>query len=64
MEGVGFLQEARQIFPEAKRALLTAYADTNAAINAINQASIDYFFMKPWDPPSGASLSAIGRLAR
>src|ERR1700676_2089388 len=52
MDGVVFLQEARQIFPEAKRALLTAYADTNAAINAINQASIDYFFMKPWDPPA------------
>ncbi len=52
MDGVGFLQEARQVFPEAKRALLTAYADTNAAINAINQANIDYFFMKPWDPPT------------
>ncbi|MGA3089193.1 MAG: FAD-dependent oxidoreductase [Terriglobales bacterium] len=51
MDGVGFLQEARQIFPDAKRALLTAYADTNAAISAINQAGIDYFFMKPWDPP-------------
>jgi len=51
MDGVGFLQEARQIFPEAKRALLTAYADTSAAISAINQANIDYFFMKPWDPP-------------
>src|SRR5262249_42793142 len=36
MDGIGFLQEARQIFPEAKRALLTAYADTNAAISAIN----------------------------
>ena len=52
MDGVGFLQEARQIYPEAKRALLTAYADTNAAISAINQANIDYFFMKPWDPPA------------
>jgi len=51
MDGVGFLQEARDIFPEAKRALLTAYADTNAAISAINEASIHYFFMKPWDPP-------------
>jgi len=51
MDGVGFLQEARQIYPDAKRALLTAYADTNAAISAINQASLDYFFMKPWDPP-------------
>src|SRR5579859_7816223 len=52
MDGVGFLQEARQIFPDAKRALLTAYADTNAAISAINQANLDYFFMKPWDPPA------------
>jgi thioredoxin reductase (NADPH) len=52
MDGVGFLQEARQIFPDAKRALLTAYADTSAAIGAINQANIDYFFMKPWDPPA------------
>jgi thioredoxin reductase (NADPH) len=52
LDGVGFLQEARRIYPEAKRALLTAYADTNAAISAINQASIDYFFMKPWDPPA------------
>ena len=40
------------IFPEAKRALLTAYADTNAAISAINDANINYFFLKPWDPPS------------
>src|ERR1700739_282796 len=52
MDGVGFLQEAMRIYPDAKRALLTAYADTNAAIGAINQASINYFFMKPWDPPS------------
>ncbi len=52
MDGVGFLQAARQMFPNAKRALLTAYADTNAAISAINQANIDYFFMKPWDPPT------------
>ena len=52
MDGVGFLQAARQMFPDAKRALLTAYADTNAAISAINQANIDYFFMKPWDPPT------------
>ncbi|MGA2354971.1 MAG: FAD-dependent oxidoreductase [Terriglobales bacterium] len=52
MDGVAFLQEATQIFPDAKRALLTAYADTNAAISAINQASINYFFLKPWDPPA------------
>ena len=52
MDGVEFLQEAMRIFPEAKRALLTAYADTNAAISAINQANINYFFLKPWDPPT------------
>ena len=52
MDGVAFLQEGMRIFPEAKRALLTAYADTNAAISAINQANINYFFMKPWDPPA------------
>jgi thioredoxin reductase (NADPH) len=52
MDGVDFLQEAMQLFPQAKRALLTAYADTNAAIDAINQASVHYFFLKPWDPPT------------
>jgi thioredoxin reductase (NADPH) len=52
MDGVEFLQQTLHIFPDAKRALLTAYADTNAAISAINQANINYFFMKPWDPPS------------
>src|SRR6202142_1866404 len=52
MDGVEFLQQAMGIFPSAKRALLTAYADTNAAISAINQASINYFFLKPWDPPT------------
>jgi thioredoxin reductase (NADPH) len=52
MSGVEFLQEGMRIFPEAKRALLTAYADTSAAISAINEANINYFFMKPWDPPA------------
>jgi len=51
MNGIEFLQEGMQIFPDAKRALLTAYADTSAAISAINEANINYFFMKPWDPP-------------
>jgi thioredoxin reductase (NADPH) len=51
MDGVAFLQEAMHLFPDAKRALLTAYADTNAAISAINQVNINYFFLKPWDPP-------------
>jgi thioredoxin reductase (NADPH) len=52
MDGIGFLNEAREIYPDAKRALLTAYADTSAAINAINEVNINYFFLKPWDPPS------------
>src|ERR1700686_3927049 len=52
MDGVAFLQQGMRIFPEAKRALLTAYADTSAAISAINQANINYFFLKPWDPPA------------
>jgi thioredoxin reductase (NADPH) len=52
MTGVEFLQGGMQIFPDAKRALLTAYADTSAAITAINEANINYFFMKPWDPPT------------
>ncbi len=52
MDGVEFLQEGMRLFPGAKRALLTAYADTNAAISAINQANINYFFLKPWDPPA------------
>ena len=52
MNGVEFLQEGTRIFPDAKRALLTAYADTSAAISAINEANINYFFMKPWDPPN------------
>jgi thioredoxin reductase (NADPH) len=51
IDGVGFLQAAMHLFPDAKRALLTAYADTNAAISAINEVNINYFFLKPWDPP-------------
>jgi len=52
MNGVEFLQEGMRVFPDAKRALLTAYADTSAAISAINEANINFFFMKPWDPPA------------
>jgi thioredoxin reductase (NADPH) len=51
MTGVELLDRARGIYPKAKRALLTAYADTDAAIAAINQAQIDYYLQKPWDPP-------------
>jgi thioredoxin reductase (NADPH) len=51
MTGVELLEAARDVFPKAKRALLTAYADTDAAIAAINRAQIDYYLQKPWDPP-------------
>jgi thioredoxin reductase (NADPH) len=51
MNGVEFLESALKIFPTAKRALLTAYADTDAAIAAINSVRIDYYLLKPWDPP-------------
>jgi thioredoxin reductase (NADPH) len=51
LSGVDFLEKAMNIFPEAKRVLLTAYADTEAAIRSINKAKIDYYLMKPWDPP-------------
>lgn len=51
MSGVEFLEKEMDLFPEAKKALLTAYADTDAAIRAINTAKIDYYLMKPWDPP-------------
>ncbi|MGK7935788.1 MAG: FAD-dependent oxidoreductase [Xenococcaceae cyanobacterium] len=51
MTGVELLGEAGQVFPLAKRVLLTAYADTDAAIRAINNAKLDYYLLKPWDPP-------------
>lgn len=51
MNGVEFLDEAIQSFPQAKRVLLTAYADTEAAISSINDVGLDYYLMKPWHPP-------------
>ena len=51
MTGVEFLEKAVELYPDAKRALLTAYADTDAAIRAINDVQIDHYLMKPWDPP-------------
>ena len=51
MTGVEFLERARTLFPDARRVLLTAYADTEAAIRAINTARIHYYLNKPWDPP-------------
>src|SRR4051812_19953369 len=51
MSGTEYLVEARKLVPEAKRVLLTAYADTEAAIQAINEVDLDYYLLKPWDPP-------------
>jgi thioredoxin reductase (NADPH) len=51
MPGTQYLVEARKIAPDAKRVLLTAYADTEAAIAAINEVALDYYLLKPWDPP-------------
>jgi thioredoxin reductase (NADPH) len=51
MSGVEFLEEAMDLFPRARRVLLTAYADTEAAIRAINDVDLDHYLLKPWDPP-------------
>jgi thioredoxin reductase (NADPH) len=51
LSGVEFLEAALPLAPDAKRAILTAYADIDAAIGAINRAGVDYYFQKPWDPP-------------
>ena len=51
MTGLEFLEEAMDLFPHARRALLTAYADTDAAIQAINVVDLDHYLLKPWDPP-------------
>jgi thioredoxin reductase (NADPH) len=62
MTGVEFLGQAIQIFPEAKKVLLTAYADTQAAIRAINDIRLDYYLMKPWDPPEEQLYPVLGEL--
>ncbi|AIJ24434.1 FAD-dependent oxidoreductase [Amycolatopsis methanolica] len=51
MDGITFLEQAMDLFPYARRALLTAYADTDAAIQAINVVDVDHYLLKPWDPP-------------
>lgn len=51
LDGIGFLQNAMKFYPQAKRVLLTAYADKDAAIKAINIVQLDYYLVKPWDPP-------------
>src|SRR3569623_482515 len=52
MNGIEFLEQAMDLFPNARRALLTAYADTDAAIQAINVIDLDHYLLKPWEPPS------------
>ncbi|MFC9794764.1 FAD-dependent oxidoreductase [Streptomyces sp. NPDC057695] len=51
MNGIEFLEQALAVYPGARRVLLTAYADTNAAIDAINVVDLDHYLLKPWDPP-------------
>ncbi|MDG5806389.1 FAD-dependent oxidoreductase [Streptomyces ossamyceticus] len=51
MNGIEFLEQALDVYPGARRVLLTAYADTNAAIDAINVIDLDHYLLKPWDPP-------------
>ncbi|MEU1465712.1 FAD-dependent oxidoreductase [Streptomyces sp. NPDC005727] len=51
MNGIDFLEQALDVYPGARRVLLTAYADTNAAIDAINVVDLDHYLLKPWDPP-------------
>lgn len=62
MSGVELFEQAMPLFPEAKRVLLTAYAETDAAIAAINKARIDYYLLKPWDPPEQCLYPVIGDL--
>jgi len=62
MNGVEFLEKARVFFPGAKRVLLTAYSDTDAAIKAINEVRLDYYLMKPWDPPEEKLFPVIDDL--
>lgn len=62
MLGVDFLEKARVFFPKAKRALLTAYSDTQAAIKAINDVQLDYYLLKPWDPPEEKLYPVLNEL--
>jgi len=59
MAGTAYLTQARQLVPDAKRVLLTAYADTEAAIAAINEVALDYYLLKPWDPPEEQLFPAL-----
>src|SRR5579864_845251 len=62
MNGIEFLAEAMKIYPDACRVLLTAYADTDAAIQAINDIKLDHYLLKPWDPPDENLYPVIDEL--
>ena len=62
MNGIEFLEQAMDLFPRARRALLTAYADTEAAIAAINVVDVDHYLLKPWDPPEEKLYPVIDAL--
>src|SRR5947208_7027537 len=62
MNGIEFLEQAMDLFPQARRALLTAYADTDAAIQAINVVDVDHYLLKPWDPPEEKFYPVVDEL--
>ena len=62
MEGIAFLEKANEIFPDAKKVLLTAYSDIDAAIKAINTVKLDYYLQKPWHPPEEKLFPVINDL--
>jgi thioredoxin reductase (NADPH) len=62
MSGLEFLEQAMDLFPHARRALLTAYADTDAAIEAINVIDLDHYLLKPWDPPAEKLYPVVDEL--
>src|SRR5919107_2910467 len=62
MSGIEFLEQAMDLYPSARRVLLTAYADTNAAIDAINVVDLDHYLLKPWDPPEEKLYPVIDAL--
>ena len=62
MTGIEFLEQAMDLFPRARRVLLTAYADTDAAISAINVVDLDHYLLKPWDPPEEKLYPVIDSL--
>jgi thioredoxin reductase (NADPH) len=62
MNGVDFLEQAMDLVPQARRALLTAYADTNAAIAAINLVDVDHYLLKPWEPPEEKFYPVVDEL--